>query len=100
MIKLDKKSFLSLGEESQTSKKVEVLSVNYSAFLRTKLVEGVEVPQGYIKSFVHNETNDVILEDLQEDTVFEGNILTELTDSYIAKLKKLNPKVDFTNTLK
>ena len=100
MIKLDKKSFLAIDEETQTSKKTELLSVHYTHVLLTKLVEDLVVPQGFIKSFVYDEAKNVILEDLQEDTVFEGNILIELTDTYISKLELLNPGIKFTNTLK
>jgi hypothetical protein len=100
MIKLDKKSFLAIGEETQTSKKTELLSVHYTHVLLTKVIEEEIVPQGFIKSFVYNEAKDIILEDLQEDTNFVGNILIQLTDNYIGKLELLNPEIKFTNTLK
>ncbi len=99
MIQLSKKSFLSLGEETQTSTKVELLSVSYNHHLGKKLVDDVYVPQGYIKSFVYDEAKNVIMEHLQEDSEINGNILIELTDNYIAKLKALNSDINFTNTL-
>jgi hypothetical protein len=100
MIKLSNPSFIATSDETQTSSKVELLSVSYNAYLGTKTVDKVEVPQGYIQSFVYNETMNSILSNLQEDTAFTGNILIELTDNYIDILKALNPKVIFTNTLK
>jgi hypothetical protein len=100
MIQLNKKSFLSLSEDTQTSNKVELLSVSYNHYLGKKLVDGTSVQQGYIQSVVCNESMISILSDLQEDTDFNGNILIELTDNYIAKLKQLNSDIVFTNTLK
>ena len=75
MIKLNKASFIATSEETQTSTKVSELIVNYNAFLGTKLVDGENVPQGYIQSFVYNETMNSIMNDVQEDTLFTGNIL-------------------------
>jgi|GEM_PF-4292115 len=99
MIKLDKASFIYTSAETQTSTKVEKLTVNYNNFLGTKEVEGVNAPQGYIQSFVYNETMNSIMSNTQEDTLFTGNILTELTDMYISKLQILNPNITFTSTL-
>jgi hypothetical protein len=99
MIKLNTPSFIFTSEETQTSTKVELLVVNYNAYLGTKLVDDVSVPQGYIQSFVYNETMNSILTDTQEDTYFTGNILNELTEQYITKLSLLNPSITFTNTL-
>ena len=99
MIKLNTPSFIFTSEETQTSTKVELLVVNYNAYLGTKLVDEVSVPQGYIQSFVYNETVNAILSDTQEDTAFTGNILVELTNQYIAKLSALNPSITFTSTL-
>jgi hypothetical protein len=99
MIKLNKASFIATSEETQTSTKVSELIVNYNAFLGTKLVDGENVPQGYIQSFVYNETMNSIMNDVQEDTLFTGNILAELTDMYISKLELLNPSIIFTSTL-
>jgi hypothetical protein len=39
------------------------------------------------------------MEDVHEDTYFNGNILAELTDIYITKLELLNPNIIFANTL-
>ena len=100
MIQLNKKSFLSLSEDTQTNNKVELLSVSYNHYLGKKLVDGVSIQQGYIQSVVCNELMISILTDLQEDTEFSDNILVELTDNYIAKLKALNSDIVFTNTLK
>ena len=99
MIKLDKPSFLATSEETQTNTKVSELIVNYNAFLGSKLVEGENVKQGYIQSFVYNETMNSIMDDMQEDSVFKGNILSELTDMYIARLELLNPTVKFESTI-
>jgi len=100
MIKLNKPSFIATSDETQTSSKVELLTVNYNAYLGTKTVDEISVPQGYIQSFVYNDTMNSIMNTLQEDTDFTGNILIELTDMYIAKLQELNPDVKFENTLK
>ena len=99
MIKLNTPSFLATSEETQTSTKIGELVVNYNAYLGSKLVEEVSVPQGYIQSFVYNETMNSIMSDLQEDTTFTGDILMQLTDEYIAKLQLLNPNTTFVNTL-
>jgi len=99
MIKLDKLSFIATSEETQTSTKVQLLIVNYNAFLGSKDVDGKKIPQGYIQSFVYNETMNSIMSDTQEDTDFTSNILVELTNMYIVKLTSLNPTVTFTSTL-
>ena len=99
MIKLNTPSFIFTSEETQTSNKVAQLVVNYNAYLGSKLVDNVNVPQGYIQSFVYNETMNAILSDLQEDTTFTGDILYQLTEDYITKLTLLNPTVTFENTL-
>jgi hypothetical protein len=99
MIKLNTPSFLATSEETQTSNKVAQLVVNYNAYLGSKLVGEVSTPQGYIQSFVYNETGNSILSDLQEDTAFTGDILMQLTEEYITKLTLLNPSVTFVNTL-
>jgi hypothetical protein len=99
MIKLDKASFIATSEETQTSTKVGLLTVNYNSFLGTKLVDGENVSQGYIQSFVYTETMNSIMNDVQEDTEFTGNILAELTDMYISKLQILNPNTTFVSTL-
>ena len=99
MIKLNTPSFIFTSEETQTSTKVELLVVNYNAYLGSKLVDDVNVPQGYIQSFLYNETMISILTNTQEDTDFTGNILNDLTNEYIVKLSLLNPSITFTNTL-
>ena len=100
MIKINKPSYLATSEDTQTSSKVSELSVIYSNILGSKVVDEVSVPQGYIQSYVMNETQNSILNDNQEVEVFTSNILIELTDMYIAKLKVLNPTLTFINTLK
>ena len=99
MIQLNNPSFIFTSEETQTSTKVSLLTVNYSTYLATKTIDEVTTKQGYIQSFVYNETMNSILTDTQEDTSFTGNILVELTNQYIAKLSALNPSITFTSTL-
>jgi hypothetical protein len=99
MIKLNKASFIYTSETTQTSSKVSELVVNYTNYLGTKEVDGISTPQGYIQSFVYNETGNSILSDLQEAEAFTGNILNDLTNQYIAKLQILNPSITFVNTL-
>ena len=99
MIKIEPASFIATSVETQTSTKVSELIVNYNAFLGTKLVDGENIPQGYIQSFVYTETMNSILNDTAEDTNFSGNILSELTNMYIGKLELLNPELTFTSTL-
>jgi hypothetical protein len=99
MIKLNTPSFVFTSEETQTSNKVAQLVVNYNAYLGSKLVDNVNVPQGYIQSYVYNETMNAIMSDTQEDTNFTGDILYQLTEDYITKLTLLNPSITFVNTL-
>jgi len=99
MIKLNQASFIYTSETTQTSSKVELLTVNYTNYLGSKIVDNINVPQGYIQSFVYNETGNSILSDLQEAETFTGNILAELTDMYISKLQILNPNTTFVSTL-
>jgi hypothetical protein len=104
MIKVTPASFLAVSEEMQTSTKVGLLTVNYQTSLGTKEVEGKQVPQGYIGSWVMNEqgTNIMGVQKIEEDTdpKFLGkDILTVLTNDYIATLKALNPKVQIESTL-
>jgi len=99
MIKLNQASFIYTSETTQTSTKVELLTVNYTNYLGSKTVDDINVPQGYIQSFVYNETGNSILNNLQEAEAFTGNILNDLTNQYIAILKTLNPSITFTNTL-
>jgi hypothetical protein len=60
MIKLNKASFIFTSENTQTSNKVELLTVNYTNYLGSKEIDGLNVPQGYIQSFVYNETMNSI----------------------------------------
>lgn len=99
MIKTNKLSFLYTSEDTQTSIKIDELIVNYTNYLGTKTVDNVVVKQGYIQSFVYDQTMNSILENTQENTSFTGNILNELTNQYIAILQVLNPSITFTNTL-
>jgi hypothetical protein len=103
MIKVTPASFLAVSEDMQTSTKVGLLTVNYQTSLGTKEVEGKQVPQGFIGSYVFNEqgTNIFQVQKIEEDTdpKFVGkNVLEVLTANYITELKKLNPTIDFTNT--
>ena len=104
MIKVTPASFLAVSEEMQTSTKVGLLTVNYQTSLGTKEVEGKQLPQGYIGSWVMNEqgTNIMGVQKIEEDTdpKFVGkDILAVLTTDYIATLKALNPKVQIESTL-
>jgi hypothetical protein len=94
-------AFLATSAETQTSHKVELIAVTYQAYLGTKDVDGVETPQGYINSWVTDESNNNVFGSMktQEDTEFSGNILSELTEAYIAELEVLNPTLTFENTL-
>ena len=94
-------TFLATGAETQTSNKVELMAVTYQAYLGTKDVDEVSVPQGYISSWVTDENNNNVFGSMktQEDTEFTGNILNELTNQYIVDLEVLNPNVTFENTL-
>ena len=99
MIKVTKPSFLATSEETQTSTKVGLLTINYNSFLGSKLVEDKNVPQGYVQSYLYTETMNSVMNDVVEDTTFTGNILSELHDMYISKLQLLNPKLTFEKTL-
>jgi transcriptional antiterminator Rof (Rho-off) len=101
MIKLKNgAAFLATSSDTQTSHKVELMAVTYQAYLGTKDVDG-ETPQGYINSWVTDESNNNVFGSMktQEDTEFSGNILFELTEAYIADLKVLNQSITFENTL-
>jgi hypothetical protein len=98
MIKLKNgAAFLATSAETQTSHKVELMAVTYQAYLGDK--EGT--PQGYVNSWITDENNNNIFGTVktQEDTEFSGNILSELTEAYIAELEVLNPTLTFENTL-
>ena len=99
MIKVNKPSFLATSEETQTSTKVELLTINYNSFLGSKLIDGENVPQGYIQSYLYTETMNSIMNDCAEDTSFKENILSELHDMYISKLELLNSSLTFEKIL-
>ena len=102
MIKLKNgAAFLATSAETQTSHKVELMAVTYQSYLGSKDVDGVPTPQGYINSWVTDESNNNVFGSMktQEDTEFSGNILFELTEAYIADFKVLNPSITFENTL-
>ena len=94
-------TFLATSAETQTSNKVELMAVTYQAYLGSKDVNDVPTPQGYINSWITDENNNNIFGTVktQEDTIFTGNILNELTNQYIVDLEVLNPNVTFENTL-
>lgn len=102
MIKVkNEAAFLATSAETQTSHKVELMAVTYQAYLGSKEVDEVSVPQGYINSWITDENNNNIfgVVKTQEDTEFVGDILNELTNEYIAELEALNPTLAFENTL-
>ena len=102
MIKLKNgAAFLATSAETQTSHKIELIAVTYQAYLSTKDVDGAETHQGYVNSWVTDESNNNIFGTVktQEDTEFVGDILFELTNQYIAELEVLNPTLTFENTL-
>ena len=94
-------AFLATSAETQTSNKVELMAVTYEAYLGSKDVNDVPTPQGYINSWITDENNNNVFGTVktQEDTIFTGNILNELTNQYIAELQVLNVNVTFENTL-
>ena len=99
MIKVTEPGFIATSDKTQTSTKVGLLTVNYNSFLGSKLVDGKDVNQGYIQSYLYTETMNSIMSDVHEDTEFIGNILKELTDMYINRLEILNPNTTFVSTL-
>ena len=94
-------TLLATSAETQTSNKVELMAVTYEAYLGSKDVNDVPTPQGYINSWITDENNINVFGTVktQEDTIFTGNILNELTNQYIADLQVLNTNVTFENTL-
>lgn len=97
-------AFIATGADTMTSRKVGLLTVNYQTSLGTKEVDGKQVPQGYIGSWVFDETQSNIMQNqkVEEDTdpKFVGkNVLEVLTANYIVDLQKLNPTIEFTDTL-
>ena len=78
MIKINKNAFIAVSEEAQTPSKTSEFSVNYNAYLGGKIVNEVNVPQGYINSWIYNETQNGFMNKVLEDTdaIFVGkNIL-------------------------
>jgi len=95
-------AFIATGADTMTSRKVGLLTVNYQTSLGTKEVEGKQVPQGYIGSWVFDENSTNIMgnQKIEEDTKFAGkDILEVLTADYVVELKALNPKVTIESTL-
>jgi len=97
-------AFIATGADTMTSRKVGLLTVNYQTSLGTKEVEGKQVPQGYIGSWVFDENSTNIMgnQKIEEDTdpkFKDTDILTVLTADYVAELKALNPKVTIESTL-
>lgn len=95
MITLDKPSFIFTSEETQTNRKVSVLSINVTQYLGF-----VEKPQGFINSTVNSDFGQLSELNLtMEDTEFRGeDVLAELHKIYLAKLQALNPEIKFTDT--
>jgi len=94
MIKLTK-SNVTLGEDEITPKKVDGFVILFSTpskgFLNTWLQGIVTTPDGYLQ-IVEN-----VLPLQFEMSAFDGkNLLEELHNIYIDKLKQLNPGLDFT----
>jgi hypothetical protein len=95
MITLDKPSFIFTSEETQTNRKVSVLSINVNQYLGF-----VEKPQGFINSTINSDFGQLSeLSMTMEDTEFRGeDVLAELHKIYLAKLQALNPEIKFTDT--
>lgn len=95
MITLDKPSFIFTSEDTQTNRKVSVLSINVNQYLGF-----VEKPQGFINSTINSDFGQLSeLSLTMEDTEFRGkDVLAELHKIYLAKLQALNKKINFTDT--
>ena len=95
MITLDKPSFIFTSEDTQTNRKVSVLSINVTQYLGF-----VEKHQGFINSTVNSDFGQLSeLSMTMEDTEFRGeDVLAELHKIYLAKLQALNPEIKFTDT--
>lgn len=95
MITLDKPSFIFTSEETQTNRKVSVLSINVNQYLGF-----VEKPQGFINSTINSDFGQLSeLSMTMEDTEFRGeDVLAELHKIYLAKLQALNSEIKFTDT--
>ena len=104
MIKLKNgAAFIATSADTQTSRKVETLTVNFQTSLVTETIEGKQIPFGKVGSWVFDEqgTNIMQVQKVQNLSDFDGkDILATLTTDYIATLKALNPKVEFIDTLK
>lgn len=89
--------FLATSAETQTSHKVELMVVNYQSYLGLK--NGL--PQGYINVWITDEKNNNVFGKIEtyEDTIFLGNILSELHSKFITKLSVFNPNIQFLSTL-
>ena len=89
--------FLATSAETQTSNKVQLMAVNYQAYLGLKN----ELPQGYINAWITDENNNNVFGKIEtyEDTIFLGNILFELHSKFITQLSDLNPNIQFISTL-
>jgi hypothetical protein len=95
MITLDKPSFIFTSEETQTNRKVSVLSINVNQYLGF-----VEKPQGFIEASVNSDFGQLSeLSMTMEDTEFRGkDVLAELHKIYLQKLELLNPNIKFADT--
>lgn len=96
MITLDKPSYIFTSEDTQTNKKVSLLSINVEQYLATK----DNNPQGYIMAKVNCDFGPLPELTINiEDTDFKGkDVLSELHKQYLATLSALNKKVVFTDT--
>ena len=91
MITLDKPSFIFTSEDTQTNRKVSVLSINVNQYLGF-----VEKPQGFINSAINSDFGQLSeLSMTMEDTEFKGK---ELHKIYLQKLELLNPNIKFADT--
>lgn len=95
MITLDKPSFIFTSEDTQTNRKVNVLSINVNQYLGF-----VEKPQGFIAVTINSDFGQLSeLSMTMEDTEFKGkDVLAELHKIYLEKLSALNKKINFTDT--
>ena len=95
-------AFIATGSDTMTSKKVALLTVDYQTSLTQEEVDGKMVNVGKVGSWLFDEqqTNVMGVQKMQNLDEFKGkDILATLTTEYIATLKALNPKVEFTDTL-
>ena len=106
MIKINNATptFLLTSEDTMTSMKTALLTVNYQTSLGKKEVGSERKLQGYIASGLFDEqgTNIMQVQKVEEDTdpKFVGkDILTVLTNDYVLTLRALNPGVTIESTL-